>query len=124
MAATFAGCEVAAPLPAPLPLATNEESCTDHMRQRYRHLIVAGKVEIVVTTAIPREMVETNWAIARVVTSPFLCVNLKRLTKLSPNTRDLAREATRKLEIHVGSSMRSALLRTHVFASGVVHTGG
>ena len=94
------------------------------MRQRDRYLIVAGKVDVVVTTAIPRQMVETNWAIARVVTSPFLCVNLKRLTKLSPNTRDLAGVATRKPEIHVGSSMRSALLRTHVFASGDVHTGG
>lgn len=94
------------------------------MRQRDRHLIVAGKVEIVVTTAIPREMVETNWAIARAVTSPFLCVNLKRLIKLSPNTRDLAGVAARKLKIHVGSSMRGALLRTHVFASGDVRTGG
>jgi hypothetical protein len=115
---------LAATFPAPLPLATNEESCTDHLRQRYRHLTVAGTVEIAVTTAIPREMAETIWAIARTVTSPFLCVNLKRLTKLSPNTRDLAGVATRKPEIHVGSSMRSALLRTHVFASGDVHTGG
>lgn len=94
------------------------------MRQRYRHLIVAGTVEIVVTTAIPREMAETIWALVRAVMSPFLCVNLKRLIKLSPNTRDLAGVATRKLEIHVGSSMRGALLRTHVFASGDVHTGG
>jgi hypothetical protein len=71
LAETFAGCEVAAPLPAPLPLATNEESCTDHMRQRYRHLIVAGKVDVVVTTAIPCGMVETIWALARAVMSPF-----------------------------------------------------
>lgn len=54
------------------------------MRQRYRHLIVAGTVEIVVTTAIPREMAETIWALVRAVMSPFLCENLKRLIKLSP----------------------------------------
>jgi hypothetical protein len=71
LAATFAGCEVAAPLPAPLPLATNEESCTDHMRQRDRHLTVAGTKEIAVTTAIPREMAETIWALVRAVMSPF-----------------------------------------------------
>lgn len=40
------------------------------MCQRYRHLIAAGKVKVVVVTAIAREMLGFVWAIARAVMAP------------------------------------------------------
>lgn len=40
------------------------------MCQRYRHLVAAGKAKVVVVTAIAREMLGFDWAIARAVTVP------------------------------------------------------
>ena len=52
-----------------LPRAVRDIAWKGQLRmcQRYRHLVAAGKANVVVTTAIAREMVGFIWAIARAV---------------------------------------------------------
>ena len=53
-----------------LPKAVRDIAWKGQLRmcQRYRHLVASGKQQVVVTTAIAREMVGFIWAIAVAVT--------------------------------------------------------